>query len=171
MLNPLVLLIQTVPRCYKTKSRVFLLNCNVGIYESVFCLNQDQLWGYFLWFCAHIPPTPFLWWFLGHFVRIQNISHTKRSGRDWVFYFLWSCVCILGSFFHLEEVVSVHKRTSLHRLASTEQNLPEYPHVFTARFQRLVSWRGGWVFWAPTEWLCWLVVSKWEFAVRIGQQK
>jgi len=63
---------------------------------------------------------------------------------------------MLGSFFCLE-VMSVHKRTSLHCSASTEQSLPEYSYVFTGRFQRLVSWRGGWVFWRPAEWLCWLV--------------
>ena len=48
VLSPLVLPIQTVPRCcecwyYETKSIVFPLNCGVGIYESVFYLNQDQL--------------------------------------------------------------------------------------------------------------------------------
>lgn len=48
VLDPLCLLKQTVPGCceywdYKTKSMEFLLNCNAGFYESVFCLNQDQL--------------------------------------------------------------------------------------------------------------------------------
>lgn len=55
-------------------------------------------------------------------------------------YFLLRCVGMLGAFFCLEEVF-VHKRTNYS--ASTEQNLPEFRPVFTARILRLVSWRGG----------------------------
>lgn len=50
VLSLLVLLIQAVPRCCECqyhKTKEYGASLNVGVYESVFYLNQDQLCGYF----------------------------------------------------------------------------------------------------------------------------
>lgn len=85
------------------------------------------------WFCAHILLPPFLWQFLVVLLELKPSVIPRGLGEInfWGFLFPLKESLHVGFTFCLE-AVSVHKRTSLYCSAATEQNLPEYRHVFTA---------------------------------------